>query len=388
MKSTVEDKLNRIADVWNYFILDYKFCSNKIRFNDDVKTNYFGDMLGYFQDTFDIVFMPPKKNLNYTDRFSFAISFLQAIYIQQDFIEELLEMFKTGMDKGDLKQDTLYSINREIRNELIGHPIRKLDGKLISSTVFSYETKENEIEYLRYHKDNNFKFETKAFKIADIQERHQRFLEKYFDIILSKLQLVLEQYLTKLDNIEKVIKKNHNFETVLKLVELCFEAIFESHSCYDKSSLIEIYNRRNEHIRYKNFIYSFYNDLRTTIPEKRIFVKDIFQRKVIDKDEYKKLLNQIEVVFSNSEETEKDSKPQKVTYHYEIGKLATKRDLRSFGFFSRVLKRKCPDNTLVLTELNHMEQNIMNKIEYYTSLELISVELNEKQNSISVELDA
>jgi hypothetical protein len=69
MKTVVEDKLNRIADIWNYFIWDYKFCSSKIKFNDDVKTNYFGDILGYFSDTIDIVFSKNKNIGDFQNRY-------------------------------------------------------------------------------------------------------------------------------------------------------------------------------------------------------------------------------------------------------------------------------------------------------------------------------
>ncbi|GAW90079.1 TPA: hypothetical protein ACT5CK_001136, partial [Flavobacterium psychrophilum] len=124
MKETVEDKLDIIAKIWNNFILEYKVCSSEIKFNDDVKTNYFGNILGCFKDTFDIIFTTNKYS-NYTEKFSFTISFLQAIYIQQDFIQEMLEIFRTGIEKGDLKKDQTYYINRDLRNELIGHPIRK-----------------------------------------------------------------------------------------------------------------------------------------------------------------------------------------------------------------------------------------------------------------------
>ena len=183
MKSSVEEKLDKIADIWNHYIWDYKFCSSRIKFNEDIKTNYFGDILGYFQDTSEIVFQN-KEVKNNTDKFSNSISLLQAIYIQQDFIEEMLGIFKTGIDKGQLKRDPLYQINRELRNELIGHPIRKFKDKLISSTLFSYKCKENEIEYLRYHQANNFKFETKSYLISEIQNRHLEFLEKYLDLML------------------------------------------------------------------------------------------------------------------------------------------------------------------------------------------------------------
>jgi len=180
-------KLNKIANIWNDFIWQYKFCSSKIRFDDDVKTNYFGDILGYFSDTFPIVFSEKRQFSNYSEKFSFTISFLQAIYVQQDFIQELLEIFKTSKNKYHLKQDENYFINREIRNELIGHPIRKMGiptnkiislsceycdktiqkprkkTALISSTLFSYQSKNEEIQYLRYHRDNNFEFESRSF---------------------------------------------------------------------------------------------------------------------------------------------------------------------------------------------------------------------------------
>jgi len=358
MKTTVEDKLDRIADTWNYFIWDYKYCSNKIKFNEDVKTNYFGDILGYFKDTLDIVFTSTKYS-NYTDKFSFTISFLQAVYIQQDFIQELLEIFKTGIDKGTLKKDPAYYINRDLRNELVGHPIRKFEDNLISSTLFSYQSNEDEIQYLRYHKDNNFKFESKTYKILEIQERHREFLEKYFDEILSKLKSILEEYLSELDKLEKVIDK-HDF-------------------VYDKVSLSKIYNRRNEHIRYQMFIDKFYNDLRTAITDKRNSVKDIFERKVFDKTYYDSLsLPKIEIIFESSEDTEELKKPRKETYHYEIGKIATKRNLQDFEFFGGMLKSKCKDNDLVLAELENMEHNIWDEIEYYTSLRLICAELREE----------
>ncbi|NQU52698.1 MAG: hypothetical protein HQ522_09190 [Bacteroidetes bacterium] len=377
MKLDVEHKLGKIADIWNYFIWDYKFCSSKIKFDDDVKTNYFGDILGYFQDSFDIIF-ETKQTTNYTDKFSFSISFLQAIYIQQDFVEEILGIFKTGIDKGILKKDSSYSINRELRNELVGHPIRKFRGKLVSSTLFSYESNKDEIQYLRYHIDNKFEFENKTFLISEIQIRHKEFLEKYFDIILIKLKSILEEYLTELEKLENVIK-NRNFKTVLKLVELYFEAIFENDYIYDKDSLIKIYERKEEHKRYENFIDRFYNDLKSAITEKKRFVTEIYERRKIDHSNAEKIpIPDIKFVLTDSKNNKSVKKPIKETFHYELGKIATKRNPMDFEFFGGLLKKKCKDNQLVVNELNHMENNIWNEIEYYTSLRLICTELNEE----------
>jgi len=401
MRALVEEKLDRIADIWNYFVWDYKFCSRKIKFNEDVKTNYFGDILGYFKDTLDIVFTD-KKHSNYTEKFSFTISFLQAVYIQQDFTQELLEIFKTDIDKGKLKKDPTYNINRELRNELIGHPIRKIEvptGKLeskkcefcgksvtkpknkltlLSSTLFSYQENEDEIQYLIYHRDNNFKFETRNFKIIDIQKRHIEFLDKYFDIILLTLKSILSEFLSELDKLEKVIE-THDFSTVIKLVELYFEAIFKTEYLYDKTSLTELYKRREEHIRYKNYIEKFYNDLRTELKHKRNFVKELFEPKSINNSSTEdKTLPKIKIVFTQPSERSKNKKPEKQTYVYELSKIATRRNKSDFDFFGGLLRDKCRNNQLIVNELEHMKNNISNEIEYYTSFNLICEELDKK----------
>lgn len=398
MKSEIEEKLNRIADVWNNFIWEYKFCSKKIKFSEDVKSNYFGDILGYFQDTFDII-LTDRITKTYVDRFSYHMSLLQAIYIQQDFVEELLIIFKCKIDKGALKQDDNYSLNREIRNELIGHPIRKTEvpsangetkkcvscgavfnkpkrkSVLLSSTLFSYDSSDNIIQYLRYHKDNNYKFETRTFNIADIIERHKTFLNKYFDIIINKLVGILRKFNKELTKLYGLID-NRDFETIIKLVGISYESIFNSDYIYDKDSLIHIYKRKSEHRRYQNLIDKFYNDLKEGIVSTKSYIQDLIEPKpfVVKAD-----VPKIEVSFedfSNSNQ-EKQSEDKKETYHYELGKIASKRNPRDFDFFSGFLKTKCSDNKLIMDELEHMGKNIYDKIEYYTAFRLISNELNE-----------
>lgn len=138
MKEEVSFKLDLIADIWNSFIWKYEFCQKRIKFTSEVQTNYFGDMFDYFQDTFKLIFSNRNSN-SQTDKFSNQISLLQSIYVQQDFIEELLLIFKCGINKGDLKRDSNYYINRNIRNELVGHPIRKHKRQFISSCIFEHD---------------------------------------------------------------------------------------------------------------------------------------------------------------------------------------------------------------------------------------------------------
>ena len=136
-----------------------------------------------------------------------------------------------------------------------------------------------------YHRNNDFRFESKTFKIIDIQERHRLFLETYFDIILVKLKTILNEYLSEISKLENVIE-NRDFKTVLKLTELYFEAIFDFNSVYDKESLLIIHAKESDHRRYKNFIDIFYSNLRKNLLETRDSVNEILNGKVINKSSF------------------------------------------------------------------------------------------------------
>lgn len=375
MNPDILDKLDRITDIWNNYIWNYKFISSKVEFNDDVRTNYLGDLLGYFRDTFEIVYSESRPS-SFSGKFSYTISLLQAIYVQQDFIQEMLEIFKTGIDQRQLLKDITYSTNRTLRNELVGHPISKQkNGKLLSSTLFSNQVKNDEIKYLRYHKNNNYKFESISINIADIQKRHSDFLNKYFDLIINRLRVILDEYLVALSELENVIRGN-DFNTTLKFVELYFESIFESDYVYDKSSLLKIYDRKEEHPRYKLFIDRFNKDLKNFLIDTKANIKMIFEHKRVENfNQGNSQLPKIDVVLASQTDEQRE---QKATYHYEIGKLATKRNKTDFKFFSSLLKSKCQNNRTVIEELKHMEIYMFDEIEYYTSLRLIGLELNEE----------
>lgn len=374
MKEELTHKLRQITDVWNYYILKHEFCNKKIKFTDEVKTNYFGDILGYFQDTLDIIFDLRESN-SYTDRFSNQISLLQSIYVQQDFIEELLIIFKCKIGKGDLKKDSNYYINREIRNELVGHPIRKQKGEFISSCLFGYNGGSDKIVYLRYHKENNYEFESMKFLVSEVIKRHSDFLNTYFDKILNKLKSILVDYSKKIQELESLIEKKTFCET-LNLLEVFYESIFEFDFIYDKESLLKIYDRKDEHKRYQNLIDKFYQDLRDSLKEKKENINKLFEpRKTIKKLTFEKPI--FDIHFFDDSEIENNVTNHTINYNYELGKLATRRTPMDFDFFSNSLRSKFSQNEIIQEELNHMQSNIYNDIEYFTAYRLIRAELNE-----------
>lgn len=359
MQSNITQKLRKIDSTWNKFISQYQFFSDKICSDVDINnTHFIIDLLGYFNDTLDIVFTT-KEYSNYTEKFSFTISFLQAIFIQQDFVQEMLEIFDTGINDNTLREDEKYKINRDLRNELIGHPISKnRKNKLISSTFFGYQRNDDEIQYQRYHKDNKFEPEHIAFKITDIQKRHHEFLEKYLNIIVLKLDSLLNDYFVELEKLEKTIEKS-DFNTILNNVEVYFESILKNEHCYDKISLSTINARKDEHLRYKNFIDLFYMNLKQKIH----FTKGLIKTPA----NLTSIKNHGDTYYSYALEQIVLRKDGCLDY-FNILQIESSNNL--------IISEKLSNNLIISEELSNMRSNFASHIEYFTSLNLILVELD------------
>lgn len=164
----IKTKLDHITNAWNDFFLNYGECQKHIRFNEDVQTNYYGDILSYFNDTLDIL-ETIKYSSDFNESILQAIGVLQIIFAQQDMMDELLYIFKTQASSGVNK-----SLNRTIRNQLIGHPIRKREGKLMSSVFYTKEFSNGTLAYVLYSQTNNFRGEDVVHHLDEIILRHKK----------------------------------------------------------------------------------------------------------------------------------------------------------------------------------------------------------------------
>lgn len=363
MKTEIELKLGHINDLWINYILEYKFCNTQIKFTAEVQTNYLGDILGYFEDTLKVAF--EKRNAkSYPSIFSYYISLLQAIYIHQDFIEELLGVFECQIDKNKLYKDRNYSINRDLRNELVGHPYRKKGGKTISSTTFGYQSDTKTLQYLCYHRDKNFNFELKTFSVLDIQLRHQEFLNTYLDIVINKLHSIIKIYGKELRKIK--LKKNDDFADIIKVASDMFESIFDSDYLYNTKSLNKVYAKRSQHRRYQNLIDSFISDLKNGLQERQNDINEELKFKPKQK-RYKRV--NVNITFVKAGQS--SAKPIKRNFGYELGKLGSKRGAFEFEFFSSPLRKRYSRNNAVIAELSNMESNQSSDTEYYCSYKLL-----------------
>jgi len=378
MVENIKFKLDKISDFWSHYILNYRLCKNEIKSKEGKNPTYsFSNLMSYMNDTIGVIEMETNIS-DFHQSFSYHIGLLQAIYIQQDLIEELLMIFKCGIHKGELKKDPLYYLNRDLRNELVGHPIRKIKKEisnqkvktvLQSTVLMDIRSNSNTISYARHHIDNNYEFEKLSYEVKDIIKRHYEFLNKYLDIIILKSKNILSNFEDRVLNLRNIFHTK-DFNTVVNLVSLHFEHINECHYLFQPDQILKIYSKRKEHFRYQNAIEYYLKTLNNWINETLDNINFTFKER---KFKMTKPLKPVKYkVFSSV-----DSREQKVSFHYELGKLSYKRNFQEFNFFSGLLRDKCLENKLIQEELNHMQKNLSDDIEYYSSYYLVSSHLRE-----------
>jgi hypothetical protein len=163
----------------------------------------------------------------------------------------------------------------------MGHPIRKIKGELISTALLPYNGPTDCIDYMRYHKENNFSFVMMSHNVEGIIVRHTEFIKTYFEKIINRINIMMTSCIGKLRKIDSVID-TIEVPKLLDFVFVCFESIEKQDYIYDKKSLKTIYEKRNDHFRYQNLINCFYRDLREHIKGKLENLENIFNPKVIE----------------------------------------------------------------------------------------------------------
>lgn len=369
----VRTKLERITDFWNNFVWNYKFIRNQIVWNNEVKTNYYGDILNYFNSTFDLIERKPPKS-DFQDTIFYMTGLLQIIYVHQDLTDELLRIFKLAESK---REDKIP--NRDIRNELIGHPISRGEignpNKLISSVFWGRELTTENLHYIRYSIEKNFKGEEFSYKTKDIVESHHIYLNKYFDIMLMKMRYVLNKYSKRLNELQIALEKQIEFPKIVTLTSQLYEYIFELNYLYNIKYLDECYSRRKEHIRYQYVTEYFKEDLTNCLKETQSYIQELMSEIETEKLTKENIeIPQIHISYLNKTDTI-NAISRKKDYHYEIEKLHEKQPV--FGLY--FLKNLFKDDETIIEELTNMELNIDDNLEYYSSFEYVKYLIGNKE---------
>lgn len=378
VKTELKKEMGRIRDLWDHYFIEHKSLNSKTWSPKNTDFKYVGTILGNFIDTFDVIY---DYNHSQDERYSYSsnMSLMQAIYIQQDIMEDLLLIFRCSINKEHLKQDDDYSINRNIRNELMGHPIRRTGAELTSTTLIAYNGKKGCINYMRHHKDTGFQFELISHKVTDILTRHTSFIKTYFGKIIQQIKKLMKNFIKQLKQIQNVID-SIEFPQLLNFTDTNFESIYRQDFGYD--NLREIYEKRVEHPRYQHFIDYFKEELKSNISGHLENIEEKFNPPEEVEQEFQSLQPIFEIdddgniqinIDNDSDENVTVNFEERNTYSYEIGKLATNRDL--FQMCYNIIKEGCADNKIIVEELEHMKNNLFNNLEYYCALRMIRTEL-------------
>lgn len=137
----------RVRKAWDEYFYTFRTCQQQIHFTAEEKSNYIPDLLNYLDDTLNLL-STIRLNDDYLSSLYDIVAILQFMFVQQDLIDQLLTVFKLPQSSGGQKARI-----RNLRNELIGHPISKDGNGLVSTVFITAETRGTTLEYARYHRD-------------------------------------------------------------------------------------------------------------------------------------------------------------------------------------------------------------------------------------------
>lgn len=343
-----KDILENIRDVWNNFIFNLKFFHEYYAFDAATKANHFGQILDHFDDSMHIL-ESAKAPKDIPLQYAFNIGLLQTIFVHQDLVKEMHRIFNTGVDYRNLEQDSNYKENRDIRNELVGHPISTVikngTTTIKSAVTLTYSPNENTISYVKYTKENNFKGEDKEYSVSEIIARHQQFLESNLSCIYIHIHESLKVYQEKIT--EMVSSRTQgNFEQTLCLVEKYYETFEERDSLCKPAQIRAVHDRKDEHSRFQYTLDEYLSNLDLDL---------------------KQMSGTINAIVNNAEEQQVDYPINSHDFHYELSKLWESRESPLFDAFYNTLLSKSQNNPLVIEELEFVKAHRSDEVAYYSA---------------------
>lgn len=347
----LHEKMEKIGIDWSRYFLSEAFFQGNIKYTDDVATNYLVEVIRYMKDTNRSVieFMKLCINSSKTSlhmKILLQTGFLQCLYVQQDLILEVLEIFKLQSCNSE---DWKYI--RDLRNKLVGHPVcrSKDKEKALRSTVLWTNNKDiNIISFIEYPKGQ---FSEKIFNeenVSNLLSKHYQYMSKYLNDVLNKMATIKEDY-------GNII---HNF---LRMND----EILESRVDCLKTTYLTSLDSLSRIIQYEYLEYAILKNKETDDEKYRLyidtcikFIKNILQERY----------GNISGKDIQPENNEGDVPDQA---KYSMRKLAEMRDnCRVYFNCLRCMFKKSTEIVKVLNDLeNYLQEK--NKPEYYVSYVLL-----------------
>lgn len=381
----LNEKLDLITDIWNDYILELEHFQTEINFTEQKDSNFYGDIMHFFYDTFSILSKHDEKikeKSSFDESIVYLIGLLQTIYVHQDLMHELLRIFKLKESNCNEKRKIRY-----LRNELIGHPICRDRCKKLQSSVFwgkdlSYDC----IHYIKYPQGKYLNSNEVRLNVSDLIKSHKSYLSENFTKILYKERILIKTYNKKLIKIKELLTQEDKLEILINTSYKCIDYIASNSIYFSEGYTLKAYENLNNGIRYRTYIKCFCNEVRQSVEEllssteehiDRIDmlnekVKDILLNKEISYEIDDSEID-IDIVFGKDNNEEYIS--NKTMNIYYISKLSEKKNLEHID----TLIQMYSNEEELIKELYNMKNSVYNNndFEYYCSYLYIKEKLTE-----------
>lgn len=360
----IDSKLNLITEIWNFYILELGYFQSKINYQEQVNSNFYGEVMHYFFDTFDIL----DNHENYSNRdgsFSekifYLVGYLQVLYVHQDLVDEMLRIFKISESNSIEKR-----LIREIRNELIGHPISRnsKNKELISSVFWRESIGFNSISYLKYNNKIESSVEYLDYKVTDLIEKHKQYLKHHFNQILNKQLMLVKDYDGKIKQINNLLLLNPYSNKLPVMVSQYIEFI-ENYSMFSYEKVVRALEQYALSNRYKYFYENYLSEVKNSILEISNKNQEMIIKINIELGNKSDSIGDIEFDLYQNESRDKCNiiELSNNIYSYYFSKLSEMKYLESID----IIKKAFEGNLELLTELERMQEKTNDEFEYYCS---------------------
>lgn len=380
VKISILEKIHLINDIYLNSFHDEPHLFNALRKEDGskrIENHIFYDILDTMSNTWcciDEIRQKIGSKISKGEYITIISGCFQILYVQQDLLDELLWICKITNEQTSILRQSI----RDIRNELIGHPINtqvleKEGKKLISTAVWCWSDAESvnglqKIEYLYRCEGNGSKQNHKVFRLINVLDQHEQYVELCVDLVLNTFKEHLERHINNkqakvLDILTGENVCVNDLKIAVKLIAEDkvgnFQAWNKMHGYYSFENLVNAIDKIESNERYRYFVRKYFEE-----------VKQIFNGEGTNNSHYREIimaLNGYKKVFepyegefpiirivraSDSNQIEMKRSLSEST-HYYMSKLFEQKYYSDIATLRRILK----DYPKMQNELNHMDKN-------------------------------
>lgn len=262
--------------------------------------------------------------------------------------------------------------NRDIRNELVGHPIRrdKTNKKKLVSTVLWHKDGSNNnsgsIHYYKYSIEKNFQPEEIEIEIEDILQSHYDLLVKYLDKIIHRLRRILNCFDKKLAWIDSLVDNRIEFTKLEKIISNQFNVVCKVKCLFRTPNILQCFDKKDVHPRYSDTVCEYYQTIKECVSDFKNHIIEInaSNEKRKKKRARKIMIDIIDNIDCNDDKMNVvDVTKKRKDFSYEMSKLHERTQL----FYIKIMRDEFYDRKEIVEELDNMSININDDVEYYCS---------------------